>query len=116
MTIKSEDVRPERPVRKTTRTTTKTSVATEDSNFSKNDAQRLLEEAMENYESSLKEMSGGKILLKMERENASFTTTKGVKFSKDHPYQLVDEDEVAALLRQNFRKAYPEEIKDFYSK
>jgi len=110
MTIKSEDVRPQK------RTTSKTGTTTtkSDSHLKTNDPREVMLAAIDQYEGSLKEISGGKIWLKMERDNFSFTTEKGVKFTRDNPYQLVDEDEVDILLSQNFRKAYPEEIRDFY--
>jgi hypothetical protein len=113
MTIKSEDVRP--PKRTTKAATAKPRIkAGDDINMKSVNPRDDMLAAIDQYETSLKTMSGGKIWLKMERDNASFTTYKGVKFTRDNPYQLVDEDEVDILLHQNFRKAYPDEIRDFY--
>ncbi len=56
----------------------------------------------------------GKILLKMQRQNASFESPSGVMFWKDHPFQLVPEDDVETLLKDNFVRANLEEVEDFY--
>lgn len=107
MTIKSEDVRGEpveRPAKVTKKAVTKKPVR----------SKVELEDAIKNYQESLKEVSGGKVLMKMERENLSFVTDSGVKFTKDAPYQLVEEWEFELLLRQDFRRAYPEEVEEYY--
>jgi hypothetical protein len=72
--------------------------------------------AFQAYEEAVKEATGGRVLMKMERENQSFVTDSGVKFTRSQPYQLVPEHEVELLLKQNFRKAYPEEVTDFYAR
>lgn len=105
MAIKSDDVRPTSVV--------KGSVGPVSAK--NNDPKQELLDAMETYEESVKELTGGKVLMKMERDNASFITDNGVKFTRENPYQLVEAPEVEVLLRQNFRKAYPEEVKDFYA-
>lgn len=63
--------------------------------------------------SSLKEFND-KIFLKMERQNASWITARGVIFTQDHPFQLVDKDEAAELFSQGFREASSEEVKAYY--
>lgn len=44
-------------------------------------------------------------------------TPGGVHFTRDHPYQLVDPSDAPAMLAQpnKFRKASPEEIKQYYN-
>lgn len=58
------------------------------------------------------------ILIKMERKNHSFEH-KGAKlyrFTKDHPYQLVNADDEQALINMGgFRTATQNEVKDFYA-
>lgn len=109
MATTSEDVRP------TKRTKKEPTIAEkEDINLKENNAREQMARVVEEYDEVLKDISGGKVWLKMERENMSFTTDSGVRFTKDAPYQLVEADEVERLLKQNFRKAYPEEIKEFY--
>lgn len=57
-----------------------------------------------------------KYLIKMERENPYFEVGKYV-FTKDHPYAIVDAEDVNVILRQEqgFRQALPDEIEEFYS-
>ncbi len=45
-----------------------------------------------------------------------YKTAYGVKFTKEHPYQLVDEDQVHELLadQDKFRIATADEIKVYY--
>lgn len=106
--IKSEDVNPpkedSRPTRVVKKQPTKKPAA------SKTD----LAEAIKQYQDTVKDASGGRVLMKMETENMSFVTDSGVKFTRDAPFQLVQEWEVDLLLKQNFRKAYPEEVSEYY--
>lgn len=80
------------------------------------DPAKQLVEAAKQMESATKELTGGKILVKMETDNYSYLTESGVKFTKAHPFQLVEESE-ADLLEENggFRKASPQELIDFYT-
>lgn len=57
-----------------------------------------------------------KILLKMDRANRSYET-HGVRFTKEHPFQAVDEDVAADILYNDtgFRIAAPHEVEQFYS-
>jgi len=57
-----------------------------------------------------------KILLKMDRANYSYET-HGVRFTKDHPFQAVDEQVAADILYNDtgFRIAAPHEVEQFYS-
>lgn len=110
MVTKSEDVRPTKRVPKKDPTVGEK----EDINLKTNDVKSEMARVVSQYDEILKEVAGGKVWLKMERENMSFTSPTGIKFTKDNPYQMVDPDEVDILLSQNFRRAYPEEIKDFY--
>jgi hypothetical protein len=58
----------------------------------------------------------GRVLLKMERKNSSWTTRSGVIFTQEHPFQLVPEEEVEELLREGgFRRADPQEVVYFYA-
>lgn len=70
--------------------------------------------AVQTIESNTKSLTGGRMLLKMERENVSYTTPEGVRFSKEHPYQTVEEEEGKQLLRLGFREATPSEVVRFY--
>lgn len=111
MTITSEDVNPrkeEEPVVKPQKRVRKTEPVAP--------RKTELTEALNAYENAVLKATGGKILLKMERDNVSFVTDAGVKFTREQPFQLVDADEVDLLIRQNFRKAYPEEVKEFYER
>ena len=56
----------------------------------------------------------GKILMFMERENFSWKTPGGVIFTREHPYQIVAEEEVPVLLPEGFREASAEEVKKYY--
>lgn len=57
----------------------------------------------------------GKVLMKMERRNASWTTRSNVVFTQEHPFQLVPEDEVIELIKEGgFRRADPQEVVFFY--
>lgn len=76
-------------------------------------AKEIIDSALRMKE-AIKKLTGGKIVMKMERENATFMTDNGVLFSRDHPYQLVEEGEASLLLSQNFRAASPDEILHFY--
>lgn len=54
-------------------------------------------------------------LVRMERSALTWTTHDGVTFSKEHPYQLVSDIECELLLREGgFRKAHPDELKQWY--
>ena len=57
-----------------------------------------------------------KVLMKMDRDNYSWVSPSGVLFTKELPYQLVDEDVVQILLPHNFRRAVPEEVIEYYNK
>ena len=78
-------------------------------------AKEIIESARRMKE-AIKKLTGGKVVMKMERENATFLTDNGILFSREHPYQLVDEDESSLLIPQNFRVASPDEILEFYGK
>lgn len=63
----------------------------------------------------VKDTSEEKVLVRMERGSASWTTHDGVKFTKQHPYQLVTEGEADLLMMEGgFRKAHPDELKQWY--
>lgn len=106
--IKSEDVNPpkedSRPTKVVKKQPVKKTVA----------SKAELVDAIKQYQDSVKEASGGRVLMKMETENMSFLTESGVKFTREAPFQLVEEWEVDLLLKQNFRKAYPEEVSEYY--
>lgn len=56
-----------------------------------------------------------KFLVKMERINASWSTRNGVVFTREHPFQLVDDVEMDELLDMGgFRRADPREVVKFY--
>lgn len=57
-----------------------------------------------------------KILVRMERENGTFQF-RGVTFTKDHPYALLDEDTANAIctMYEGFRPALPREAQEFYA-
>lgn len=58
-----------------------------------------------------------KILMKMERQNASWKTPEGTVFSQDHPFQLVTESESIQLrLSGGFRIADSAELVGWYSR
>ena len=54
-------------------------------------------------------------LIKMTRENLRYDTL-GYSFTKEHPYALVQPEDVAFLLEKEdgFRQAYPTELQEFY--
>jgi len=64
------------------------------------------------------EDEGDVVLIKMERRNFSFEH-KGrslYKFTRDHPYQLVNADDEQTLINMGgFRSATQNEVKEFYS-
>jgi hypothetical protein len=46
----------------------------------------------------------------------SYVTRLGIRFSEEHPYQLVDIEEITEILSlERFRIASADEIKKFYS-
>jgi hypothetical protein len=56
-----------------------------------------------------------KKLLFMKR-GASWTTGSGVNFTREHPYQLVNESEIPTLLQEDrFIEASKEDVKKFYN-
>jgi len=63
----------------------------------------------------------GKVLLKMKKGPASYTSEKGTRFWKAHPFQLVDEEEAQHLLSFGednyvyFVVATPEDVEDYYA-
>ena len=58
----------------------------------------------------------GRVLVKMERSNASWTTSGGVKFDKKHPFQLVNEQDLFEVLNSGgFRRCDPQEMVAFYT-
>lgn len=62
-------------------------------------------------------VEGDKVLVRMERGCLSWTTHEGVTFTNEHPYQLVTSGEADLLLTEGgFRKAHPDELKQWYSK
>ncbi len=64
----------------------------------------------------LDQNTDGVVLMKMERQNSSWTTRSGVIFTQEHPFQLVPEDEVDELLNEGgFRRADPKEVVNFYT-
>lgn len=50
-------------------------------------------------------------------EGAGYCTPQGVQFTKEHPFQLVDEEDVDLLLalEPKFQKATAEEIRNYYN-
>jgi hypothetical protein len=47
---------------------------------------------------------------------AGYMTPSGVRFVSDHPYQLVNDNEVAELLIEGrFKVATKEDLKEFYN-
>lgn len=56
-------------------------------------------------------------LIKMTRENVRYDT-RGYTFTQDHPYALVQPEDVEYLLEKEdgFRQAYPSELSDFYAR
>lgn len=57
-----------------------------------------------------------RVLMKMERHNASWTTRSGVRFTSQHPFQLVPASEVDELIKEGgFRRADPKEVINFYN-
>lgn len=63
----------------------------------------------------IERISNNGSVLFMTSGGGSWTTPNGVTFSKERPYQLVGNDEVEALLTSGrFRRAEPQEVKDFY--
>ena len=63
-----------------------------------------------------KEIKGNAILIRMERENGTYET-HGLRFTKDHPYALADEDTAQSVFEreEGFRPATPKELQEFYS-
>lgn len=63
----------------------------------------------------------GKKAIRMKSGPISYVTEEGVKFFRDHPFQLVKEDEANRLLslpassRVEFVEAQIEDIEDYYS-
>lgn len=56
-----------------------------------------------------------KVLMFM-RSGAGWVTPSGLDFTPEHPYKLVPQSEVPALLStERFRKASPDEVKRFYN-
>lgn len=57
-----------------------------------------------------------KFLIKMERENVRFDV-RGHKFTKEHPYALVDAADADYILEKEkgFRMARPSEVEEFYA-
>lgn len=62
----------------------------------------------------VEEVKEEKVLLYM-RSGASYMTGSGVRFTKDHPYQLVVSGEATALLKEDrFRLATARDLKEYY--
>ena len=77
------------------------------------DAQPAEEKATE--EEPAKQSSAKPILIKMDRPNARYEI-RGYRFTKDHPYVVVDAADADALLHvYGFRQATPEEVENYYS-
>lgn len=116
MTVTSSDV-PKKATR-ARKDVVKTEDQSEVSNIHKmtvTDPAKILVEAAKTMESASKELTGGKILVKMLTDNQSYITDTGAKFTKSHPYQLVEESEANLLIDNGgFRKASPQELIDFY--
>jgi hypothetical protein len=57
-----------------------------------------------------------KYLIRMDRENVRYDV-RGHKFTKEHPYALVDPEDANYILEQEkgFRMATPRELEEFYS-
>jgi hypothetical protein len=58
----------------------------------------------------------GKYLIKMTRDNTIYET-RGYRFTKEHPYALVEPEDASYILEveDGFRQALPSELADFYS-
>lgn len=56
------------------------------------------------------------ILILMQRQNPTFEVY-GYRFTREHPFALVNEDDVDALIENNegFRQATPKEAAEYYS-
>lgn len=56
------------------------------------------------------------ILIRMQRENPTFEI-QGYRFTREHPFALVDEDDVDVIVENNegFRQATPKEAAEYYS-
>lgn len=56
-----------------------------------------------------------KYLVKMERDNVRYVT-RGYNFTKEHPYALVDPEDIDYVLEKEigFRMATPRELEEFY--
>lgn len=61
--------------------------------------------------------SGGRVVLKMDRPNASYSIM-GHRFTRDHPYVVMDEEEAIVIceLDDGFHIAHPTEAANFYKK
>lgn len=70
----------------------------------------LVEEAEE------RKQTGPKELLKMERANFSYEI-RGIKFTREHPYALVPEEDAEWIVEneEGFRYASPKEAKEYYT-
>lgn len=77
------------------------------------DPSQVLLDALEQIRSSVDELTGGKVLLKMERGNLSYSIA-GAKFTKDDPFQLVDKEDEERVLDLGFRVASADEVVAWY--
>lgn len=60
----------------------------------------------------------GKVLMKMNGQNASFVSPSGVIFRRDHPFQLVPTEDLDFLRYQenpSFSEADIVEVEDYYT-
>lgn len=80
------------------------------------DPKQAVIDAAKALEDATTQLMGGKVVVKMERENQSYITPDGVKFTKEHPFQLVTKEEAERLGEYGFRRASPSEIAEYYSK
>jgi len=72
-----------------------------------------IKKAMQEIKDAEQQLSGGKVLIKMERDNVSYRSPSGVLFTQEHPFQILDEGEVP-FLDAGFRVATPEEVAEYY--
>lgn len=80
------------------------------------DPAKQLIEATKSMAEATSKLTGGKILVKMISDNMSYTTEGGKKFTKSHPFQLLDATEADLLIAVGgFRKASSQELLDYYA-
>ena len=74
------------------------------------------EDYIEPEKPQTKEIKGNAVLVRMERNNGTYET-HGLRFTKDHPYALTDEETAQSIFEreEGFRPATPKELQEFYS-